>query len=103
MSINNFLKIRIFNLEQNIKSKASDRIKEINKQLAEIASIEEHLRDIEFPNKDIIFINLLTYKEHLTKIRFIEGWIFNYIETYYAIGTVESKPKKTVIKKKKTT
>jgi len=102
MSINNFLKIRIFNVEQNIKSKASQQIKDINKTITEIQSIRAHLNDIEkFDNRSTVLDNLQFYQDELSKIRFFEGNLFNYIERYYCLDTTNSTKPITTTKEAK--
>lgn len=84
--ITNFLKIRIFNLEQKIKSNSMEQIRLIDVFLKEAIEIESGIQDQDLPKKTEILINLQQYKAYLLLVRQQQGELFNYIDYYYKVG-----------------
>jgi hypothetical protein len=84
----NFLKISLFNLEQDIKKQANARAKQIDAINIDITSIRKQLKDIDFVDKENKLKNLEKFESSLKVIRDYEIDLFGYIDFYYKYGDI---------------
>lgn len=82
----NFLKIAIFNLEQKLKLRATERIKEIDLFIKDLEQMEIRLKETDFTDKEKVLFNLKKYKISLLLIRNNEVDLYNYIDYFYKFG-----------------